>query len=536
MQTFPKYPEPLISICPSTEQELGRIDSMKQSDIDLALANARNSLDAWSRTDIKKRQKMMSSLLQAVLAEKESIAELIAREQGKPVVEAMMSEVFAALGILKDLGRNARRYLKPVKMNHEQLLFAHKKGYYRFEPHGVIVVISPWNYPFSVPFPEIAAALVSGNTVVFKPAPAAVFIGKKIDELFKAADFPVGVLNTIFIHDIDAPYLTSHKAVDKIIFTGSTPVGSAVMCSASKQITPIVLELGGKDPAIISADANLDHAAHGVVWGSLFNAGQVCASIERVYVERSIADQFIAKCLQEIKTLVVGDPLDPTTQVGPMSTLAQLVKVQAQIDDAVKRGARLLCGGRRLDRCGYYMPPTLLSNVDHSMSIMTEETFGPVIPIMTVDSLDDAIHLANDSMYGLSAYLWTTSKKTAARFAAELKVGTVMINDGTSSWGEPNAPWGGTKKSGIGRTRSRFGLQELVQVKFVSLDWSRKKRNLWWYPYDLALVKFAYHAAEALYSTKTLTKMLHLLRVLRSKRFLKSVNMAVIIRNLNKLF
>jgi succinate-semialdehyde dehydrogenase/glutarate-semialdehyde dehydrogenase len=338
------------------------------------------------------------------------------------------------------------------------------------------------------------------------------------------------------VQDIDAPHITHHTSVDKIIFTGSTPVGRDVMCAASHQMTPVVLELGGKDAAIIAKDADLPRAAKAVVWGSLFNAGQVCASVERVYVERDVAHQFIQLCLEEIKMVTIGDPLDSKTQVGPLTNLKQLIKVHDQVEDAIRRGAKLLHGGNRPDRPGYFFEPTFLVDVDHSMPIMTEETFGPVLAIMVVDNIDQAIELANDSMYGLSAYAWTNDKKLADRCIRELQAGTVMINDTTSSWGEPNAPWGGYKMSGIGRTRARFGLEEMVQVKYASYDKGGNKRNLWWFPYNEKSVAFFLDAVQLLYARNPLTKLIKLFKVLGNKRFITSTHWGAVIRNIHKLF
>lgn len=525
----------LISINPSTEQELGRVPAMRRDDIDDAVARAQNAFRDWSRRPIRERQQLLKRLAAVILAEKANCAALIAAEQGKPVTEAVLTEIVAVLAILKNLSRNAHKTLRPHRVRQEQILFAHKKSSCRFEPYGVVAVISAWNYPFSVPLPQIAAALVAGNTVVFKPAPAAVLISQKICELFVAAGFPEGVVHVLFIKNEDAPHLTSHPGVDKIIFTGSTAVGRRVMCAAAEQVTPVVLELGGKDPAIVAADADLPRAAKGIVWGAMFNAGQVCASVERVYVERSVADRFIELCLAEIQQLTLGDPLNPNTHLGPLSNLGQLNKVEAQLRDALERGARVLYGGYRLKRPGYFFAPTLLTDVDHTMAIMTEETFGPVLPIMAVDTLDQAVALANDSSYGLSAYIWTSNRKTAVRLTDELRAGTVMVNDSTSSWGEPNAPWGGMKMSGIGRTRARFGLEEMVQVKYTADDRGGNRGNPWWYPYDARALKFAHSAVEALYSSHFAAKTFNLLRVLFNKRFYTTAHWRSVLFNLRKL-
>jgi acyl-CoA reductase-like NAD-dependent aldehyde dehydrogenase len=526
----------IISINPATEEEIGRVPTINRDAIDGVINKARAAQADWSEKTIKERQEYLKRLSAVILKNKKEITELVALEQGKPIGESISSEIISVLAILKDLSAHAVKVLRPHKMKHEQLLFAHKKSQYRLEPYGLVAIISPWNYAFSVPAPEIAAALIAGNVVLFKPAPDTVLIGQMIDELFKAAGFPDGVLSTLFITDNDAPHITNHPGVDKIVFTGSSPVGRDVMCAASHQMTPVVLELGGKDPSIVAADADLPRAAKGVVWGAMFNAGQVCAGIERVYVAENVAKEFIDLCKVEIEKITYGDPLDAATQMGPLTNLKQTVKVQDQVEDAIRKGAKLLYGGRRADRPGYFFEPTLLVNVDHSMAIMTEETFGPVLPIMAVENMDEAIRLANDSIYGLSAYVWTSERKFATRCFKELQAGTVMINDATSSWGEPNAPWGGYKMSGIGRTRARFGLEEMVQVKYTSYDKGGNKSNVWWYPYSGASQKFMQNALELLYAKSLLKKLSVFLHVITFKRFFTSVQWSAIVRNIHKIF
>lgn len=528
--------KPLISINPSTGEELGRVIPQNVADIDRAYETAKNSFVEWSQRPIRERQHLLRKLSALILEEKEQIAELITREQGKPVSESLVIEIISTLAILKDLSKYADKELKPHRPKPQQILIAHKKNFYRFEPYGVIVIIAPWNFPFSVPLPEIAAALVAGNVVIFKPAPQSILVGQVIDSLFQRAGFPHGVLQTLLLDDKDAPYLAQHADADKIIFTGSTEVGQKIMVSAAKHITPHLLELGGKDPAIIAKDAELKRAANACVWGATYGSGQACASVERVYVEKQVADQFIAYCREFIEKIKVGDPLAEGTDMGPLSVKEQLDIVQDHINDAVKKGAKVLYGGRRIGTKGYFFMPTLLTNVDHSMKVMTEETFGPVLPIMAVEDIDEAIRLANDTPYGLSAYGWTSSKETADRLICELHAGTVMINDVTSSWGEPTAPWGGFKKSGLGRTRSRFGLMEMVQVKYASLEKSHKKHNLWWHPYGVESKQFFLKSIDLLYNVNLFVKIRALLAMLKNKRFIRAVHWRAILTNLKKLY
>jgi acyl-CoA reductase-like NAD-dependent aldehyde dehydrogenase len=528
--------EEIVTINPSTGEELGRMPALSRSGIDAALEKSRKAQKAWVQRPLAGRTKLMAALMDVILDERMAIAELIAREQGKPIAEALAAEIVATLGMVKELVRTGSKVLAPRRVPNHMLLFGHKKSQLWRVPHGVVAIISPWNFPFSVPLPEIAAALLAGNSVVFKPAPHAILIGRKIAELLQAAGFPEDLLQVLYLFDREADYLTAHSGVDKIVFTGSTAVGRRVMANAAQNIVPVVLELGGKDPVIVAADADVQRAAKGAVWGAFFNAGQVCASIERAYVERAVAEPFIAACLQEIEKIRVGDPLLPDTDMGPLSSEAHLQKVALHIEDALQKGARLLSGGARIDRPGFFLQPTLLVDVDHGMLVMREETFGPVLPVMAVDSLDEAIRLANDSIYGLSAYAYTSSKATARRLMTELEAGTVVINDSTMSWGEPTAPWVGHKQSGIGLTHADLGLLELTQAKYVSYDAGQRAPNLWWYPYGPASTRLFAAAADLLFSRRMRRKLAALPDTLPQQRFLRAVHWGAIIRNLGKLF
>ncbi|NOZ61095.1 MAG: aldehyde dehydrogenase family protein [Calditrichaeota bacterium] len=525
-----------VSYNPATEEEIGRIPLQTREQIDVALEKANREFKNWAETPLRERLKYVRRLKNVIYDQSEEIATLLAKEQGKTKTEALLSEIAAVLMILKKIPAHARQVLREKRAPHEMILFSHKKSSYRFEPYGVVVVISPWNFPFSVPIPEIVSAIVAGNTVIFKPAPGTPFIGKKIDDLFRQAGFPKGVLTTIFISDEDASYLTSHPGVDKIIFTGSVQTGTKVMCAAAGQQFSVLLELGGKDAAIVAADADIERAARGIVWGATFNSGQVCASVERVYVERPVAGKFIAQCLENIKKIRVGDPLSENTDVGPMENERQMLLVLSHLSDALQKGAKLLYGGERIGKRGYFLQPALLIDVDHSMKVMTEETFGPVLPIMVVDSLNEAIRLANDVDFGLSAYGWTGSKKTARRMMEELQAGTVVINDATFSWAEPNAPWGGFKKSGIGRTRGIPGLQEMVQLKYVSYDKGNNETNFWWFPADSTLKSLSENSLKFLFARNIGTRLKGLFKLISQRRFVKNFHWGATLKNIHKVF
>ena len=314
----------IISINPSTGKELGRVAAMGKKEIDSIFQTARQVFPEWRDTPIKERKKYILRLGKVIVDHIEEIAAMIAIEQGKPVVEAKIAEIIAVLSILKNLARKASKVLRDESINHELILFAHKGSKYTYVPYGVVTVISPWNYPFSVPVPQIAAALIAGNTVVFKPAPEAVLTGKKIEELFREAGFPKGVINVVYVENHNAPSVVTHQDVDKVVFTGSSETGRKVMRTAAVGLKPVLLELGGKDPVIIAADANIKRAARATVWGALFTTGQVCASAERIYVEQSVFAEFVETCIAEIKKLRVGDPLQNDVDLGPLSNVQQL--------------------------------------------------------------------------------------------------------------------------------------------------------------------------------------------------------------------
>ncbi|MCR4439174.1 MAG: aldehyde dehydrogenase family protein [bacterium] len=526
----------LTSINPTTGEVLAQVPPLSRNELCRTIEQVARAFPAWRDVPVEQRLAACRRLIRLITEQRESIARIIAMEQGKPVCEGLIAEVLPVLAALRYLTRQAPRLLRERHVPHELILLAHKRSSYRFAPYGVVAVIAPWNYPFSVPLPEIAAALVTGNTVVYKPAPNSILTGQKIDELLNQAGFPATAYATVFTTDQVAPALTSHPAVRKIVFTGSTRVGAKVMKNAADQVTPVLLELGSKDPAVVAADADLERAANGIVWGAMFTTGQVCASIERVYVERPIAEQFIAACVERVRRLRVGDPLRPETDIGPLTTAQQLATVTAHVEDALRKGAKVLVGGTRLGSTGFFYAPTVLTNVKHSMAVMTEETFGPVLPIMVVASIDEAIRLANDSPYGLSAYGWTRSKRTAQRLMRELEAGTVMINESTVTWGEPSAPWGGFKRSGIGRTRASWGLLEMVRVKYASFEAGKKPDAPWWFPYDEDVRTLAKEAVPLLFASRPWQKVAPLFRLLRNGRFVRSAHWAATLRNLHKLF
>jgi len=518
---------------PATGEAFAQASLLDAAQAGEAIAAAHAAFPAWSRTSFAERARLLDRWRQAIVEETDALARLVEQEQGKPAAEALSCEILPSLDALRYLSERAEDLLRDEHVESRQLLLAHKRGRLVYQPIGVVLAIKPWNYPWGQSLPVLASALVAGNSVVLKPAPATTLVGLRMGALAQKAGFPAGVVSVVAVDDAVAASLVEDPRVGKIVFTGSVVTGRKVMAAAARNLTPMVLELGGKDPAIVCRDADLERAAKGVVWSAFMNAGQTCAAVERVYVERPVAEAFLAKVLDETKALRLARA--GAGELGPMTLERQRLIVEQHVQDAVSRGARVLLGGARGEGPGYYYPPTVLTGVDHSMAIMRDETFGPVLPIMTVDSLDEAIRLANDSAYGLTASGWTRSDAIAERLQRELVAGIVSINDHVSSFGEPAAPWGGVKWSGIGRIHGPLGLREMVQPKYVSLDRGRGA-ELWWYPYDAALGRLLSRSAEALYSTSLVRRILGQLRLAGFARLWQRLGPRRLLASLDKLF
>jgi acyl-CoA reductase-like NAD-dependent aldehyde dehydrogenase len=519
---------------PATAETFAQASLLDAAQAAEAIAAARAAFPAWSRTSFAERAGLLDRWREAIVDEADDIARLIEREQGKTAAEALVAEVLPSLEALKHLSEHGEDLLRDEPLGPGQLLLAHKRARLVYAPYGVILAIKPWNYPWGQSLPVLAAALFAGNTVVLKPAPATTLVGLRMGALARKAGLPDGVVGVLAVDDGVAASLVEDPRVGKIVFTGSVATGKKVMAAAAKNLTPVVLELGGKDAAIVCRDADLEFAARGIVWNAFMNAGQTCSSVERVYVERPVLEPFLAKVLEEARRVRLKDEAG-AGEVGPLTLERQRRVVEAHLADAVARGARVLLGGERPGGPGLFYQPTVVVDVDHGMTLMKEETFGPVLPVMAVDSLDEAIRLANDSDYGLTASGWTRSAQTAERLQRELVAGVVSINDHSSSFAEPQAPWGGMKASGIGRIHGRAGLREMVQPKYVSFDRGRKPA-LWWYPYDAEYRALVSGVAPALYAKSFARRLAGQLGLMRFSRLWRRFGLGRLAMGLDKLF
>src|SRR4051812_10796618 len=422
----------------------------------------------------------MRRTAQVMIDHLDELTALLTREQGKPRAEAYSMELVPTIDALHWIADHGRKILADEKIRYTQRFLVGKKSFFSYEPLGVVGVISPWNYPWSIPFGEVAMALMAGNGVVLKPASLTPLIGQRIQDVFERAGLPDGIVRAIHGGGETGNALVE-SSVAKVFFTGSVDTGRKVGVKCAERLKGSVLELGGKDAQIVLADANLEHAIAGCLWGGFANAGQTCSGIERVYVVREVAERFVQGVVEGAGRLTVGDPSDWGTQIGPMVSADQFEKVRSLVDDAVAGGATLHCGGP-VDPPRLYAP-AVLTGVTHEMRIMREEIFGPVVPIVTVASEEEAIALTNDSEFGLGASVWTQDRVKGELIARRIEAGTVWINDHMYSHGAVQTAWGGVKHSGLGRSHSKFGLLECVNVKHVAWEPSRT-RDFWWYPYD----------------------------------------------------
>jgi succinate-semialdehyde dehydrogenase/glutarate-semialdehyde dehydrogenase len=479
----------IISYDPGTGAELGRVPLNSPEEVVKAVHRAAAAQPAWAGLSFKERSRVILKAREIMLRQIEDLATLISRETGKPEPEAMSMEVVPTLDAMHYFATHTASLLKPQKIDIGQYGLMGRSSRIVYKPVGVVGIISPWNFPLATPAHEVVMALMSGNAVVLKPSELTPLTALELGDIFSHAGLPDGLLEIVpGDGSTGAALIDAH--VDKIMFTGSVATGKRVAEAAAKHLTPVVLELGGKDPMVVLEDADIENSARGAVWGAFANSGQACASVERCYVHESIAPQFLARVLADTQALRQGVGTNEETDIGAMTNEGQLRIVEEHVADAVERGAKVVIGGKRVDNLGgFFYPATVLTNVDHRMTIMRDETFGPVLPVMTFKTEDEAIQLANDSVFGLTASVWTKDIARGRRLAERIEAVTVMVNEVLYTHGIAQTPWGGIKESGYGRTHGRMGLLELVTPQHIHVNRISFLPDLWWFRYDPAAQK-----------------------------------------------
>jgi acyl-CoA reductase-like NAD-dependent aldehyde dehydrogenase len=496
----------LLNRNPATGELLSEHSIASPEEVRAAVLRARAAQPAWNALGINRRIAIIRKFQKILLRDREALARKITAEAGKPLVESLLSEVLVALDAARFCAENAHRALRVEAVHHGNPLLR-KRARLIYEPVGVVGIISPWNYPFSTPTTETLAALVTGNTVVLKPSELTPDSALELHRLLHEAGVPGDVFAVILGEGPTGAALIE-SPIDKLIFTGSVATGTRVAEAAARRLLPVVLELGGKDPMLVLDDADLEVASSAAVWGSMMNAGQTCLSVERCYVHRKIFDSFAAACAEKILRLKVGDGADAATDVGPLVSQKQLHIVESQVEDARSHGAKILAGGKRLPELGTnFYAPTLITGVTNDMRIMRDETFGPVLPIIPFSSDAEAVRLANDSEFGLSASVFSKNDTRAEAIARQLHAGAVLVNDVIVSFAIPEAPHGGTRVSGIGRTHGLLGMREMLNPKYIATDSMPGMKKVWWYPYGQTFTRQMSAFADLLFSKTSVRRL-----------------------------
>jgi acyl-CoA reductase-like NAD-dependent aldehyde dehydrogenase len=463
-------------INPATEESIEEIETSSREDLDSAAERARRAFKEWRGISGLERAELFHEIANNLRGHADELAEIMTREGGKPYIENHdeVGWTAACFDYYAEIARDSVGYL-PAPIETQQLALVIK------EPIGTVACIVPWNYPLLLAAWKVAPALAAGNAVILKPSEETPLATRRMVELME--DLPDGLLQAVYGAGDVGEMLVRHPGVDMVAFTGSQETGRKVGALAAERLIRANLELGGKDPFIICDDVDIEIAAQGAVWAACLNAGQVCTSAERFYVMQSVADDFVEASRSYVEGLHVGDPMNECTDIGPLINAPGRQKVERHVGEAVQKGAKLITGGERWGERGFFYKPTILTGVEPSMTVMRDETFGPVVPVVEVGSLDEAIEQANSVPYGLGANVYTQDFEKMLRCMREIRAGTVWINDPLTD--NDAAPFGGQKGSGIGRELGREGLEAFQESKHVHIDPKVEKKE-WWYPYGPA--------------------------------------------------
>ncbi|HKW35077.1 MAG TPA: aldehyde dehydrogenase family protein [Candidatus Acidoferrum sp.] len=481
----------LPSINPATGQVLAHIEKTPREMVGRCVTLARAAQKEWAKVPVRERCKRLDKLREVMMATRNELADAVVNESGKPRVEALFADLFVALDSAEYWSKHATAALRTERVPHHSIAAKAKSGRLAYEPLGVIGIISSWNYPLAIPMSQAIPAVAAGNAVVCKSSDFTPQCGALIEKAFRDAGFPQDLVAVIQGGGEVGQALIEANP-DKVLFTGSVATGRRVAEACATRLIPSVLELGGKDAMIVLADADLEVASSAAVWGSYTNCGQVCLSVERLFVEPSIAEQFAGLCMEKTKKLRLGPGSDPATDIGPLIRPQHVQRMLDLVEDALGRGAKVLCGGNtRPDLGPNFFEPTVITGVDSSMRLFQEETFGPILAMQTVKDAEEAIRRANDSPFALAASIWTKDAKKGQAIAQRLRAGAVMVNDAISYFGIAEAPHGGCGASGWGRTHGRAGLMEMVQTKYVDMDGLPHREKPWWYRYGSDLERAA---------------------------------------------
>jgi len=480
------------SFNPVTGELLGRWPLHSVKRLCEMVREARAVQPRWAGLSVKKRAAYFYAVRRYITENADQLAQTIAHDNGKLRLDALVTEILPAALATSYYCRKAPRFLRTRRLASANIFFLNKRSKVARRPYGVLGIISPWNYPFAIPFSEVIMGLLAGNAVILKTASETQMVGRALKKVFDYARLPKGLFQFINLPGRQAGPGFLQCGVDKLFFTGSVAVGKTLMRLAADSLTPLNLELGGNDAMIVCREANLERAVNGAVWAGFSNAGQSCGGVERIYVQEDIYEPFLQRLKEKVENLRIGYDTDFNTDMGAMTTARQMESVRHQMDEALSKGAKIFARSAPPENKKYknFLPAIVLTEVNHQMQVMRDETFGPLVCVMKFKTAQQAVQWANDSYLGLTASVWSAKRRKAQRLAGKIQAGVVTINDHLMSHGLPETSWGGFKQSGIGRSHGELGFMEMTQAQIIVDDrLDRLKKDLWWPPYSADVYK-----------------------------------------------
>jgi succinate-semialdehyde dehydrogenase/glutarate-semialdehyde dehydrogenase len=484
---------------PATGAVLGEVPLSSREAVARAIARARKAQAVWGVLPVEERCARLLRFRDAIVQRADELVDVISRECGKPRADALGHEVVLSVDQLTYYCKNAARILAPRQLDLH--LLKHKRSVLHYVPRGVVGVISPWNFPFSIPMHDVYAALVTGSAVVVKPSEVAPLTMQKAKEIFDATGLPEDLFGVVYGRG-DVGQALIEGGIQKLVFTGGVETGKRVAAACGANLVPCVIELGGKAPLLACADCDLERTARAIVFGGFANSGQACISVERVYAHAAIHDRLVARVRELTEALRQGDPASDTVDVGAITYPQQIEVAEKHVADAVSKGARVVTGGKRRPGPGQFFEPTVLDGCNHEMTVMKEEIFGPIVPIQKVDSEDEAVRLANDSHLGLNAYVFTKDREKGNRLARRIEAGSVVVNDVLLNYAAVEAPFGGVKQSGFGRIHGEDALRDMAETRHVfSGRIPEPEADPTWFPYSSKSYRWQMRIFRALFST-----------------------------------
>jgi acyl-CoA reductase-like NAD-dependent aldehyde dehydrogenase len=486
---------------PATGQVITSVPDMGPDEVKRMAELARAAQPAWAALGFEARAKIMYRMRTWLVENRERVARAVVEETGKTPEDARLADVLVVLDALGFWAKHAPKYLADERVRSFSPFVLGKKMYVRYKPHPLVGVIGPWNYPVANCFGDAIPALMAGCAVILKPSEVTPLSSLLIEEGMKESGLPDGVLQVATGRGPTGAALIAEA--DMIAFTGSVATGRKVGAACAESLTPFSLELGGKDPMIVLRDADLERAANAAVYWAYANGGQICQAVERVYVEEPVYDDFVSRVVEKTKALRQGAPGDfGDVDIGAVTFAPQVDIIRDHLEDAVARGARVLTGGKPKDGPGRFFEPTVVTEVDHTMKLMTDETFGPILPVMKVSDEEEAVQMANDSRYGLNSSVWTKDIAKGMRIAERVEAGNTCVNDALANYGAHQLPFGGVKESGIGVRHSARGIQKYCSSHSILVTRFGLKRELYFFPYTKRGAKLMERVMLLLYGRK----------------------------------